>query len=193
MTRLYVNGKSTAVTVLQMQPTYVLQLKTVEKDGYKAVQVGAVKQKKVTKPQLGHIKKAIKETESGLQFIAEFKGVDLEEERSEFGITDFAEKDLLDITGVTIGRGTTGVVKRWGFHGQPASHGHDHVRAVGSMGSRWPQRVVKGKKMAGHYGNENLTLKKVPVIAIDGDKDLIFVKGSLPGANSSFLKIKKVA
>lgn len=195
MTRLFIGNKSVAVTVLEFQPGFVLQLKPGlgEKKSEISVQIGAVKQRKVSKAELGHIKKTLPETEHGFRLVAEFGQMNLEGDKTTVEIADFNTEDKLDITGVTIGKGTTGVVKRWGFAGQPKSHGHDHERAVGSMGSRWPQRVTKGKKMAGRHGNTNLTLKGVKIIAVDNENSLIFVNGSLPGANSSFLKIKKVS
>lgn len=191
MTRIFVDGKNTPVTALQFGQNFVLQPKTLDKDGYKAVQVAAVKKKKGTKASLGHAKKYAG-VEAEFQYISEFK-VDLPEEKKIIDISDFSQNDLIDISGEVIGRGFAGVVKRYGFAGQPASHGHDHVRAVGSIGSRWPQRVDKGKKMAGHMGTNTVTLKKVKVLAVDSENKLIFVKGSIPGANSSYLKIQKVS
>jgi large subunit ribosomal protein L3 len=195
MTRLFIGDKSVAVTALEFQPGYVLQLKPGlgENKSKLSVQIGAIKQRKVSKAELGHIKKTLPEVEHGFRLVAEFGEINLEDDKKTVEISDFASDDKLDITGVTIGKGTTGVVKRWGFAGQPKSHGHDHERAVGSMGSRWPQRVTKGKKMAGRHGNTNLTLKKVKIVAIDTENNLLFVNGSVPGANSSFLKIKKVS
>jgi len=191
MTRIFLEGKSTPVTVLQFEKNYILQLKTLEKDGYKSVQVAGVKKKNSTKPELGHVKKYLSQ-ELSFQKLAEFRNINLPEDKKYFDINDFSDTDLLDITGVSIGKGFTGVVKRWGFHGQPASHGHDHERAPGSIGSRWPQRVPAGKKMAGHMGNKQVTLKKAKVVAIDKENSLIFVKGSIPGSNTSYLKIQKV-
>lgn len=192
MTTFFDKDKSIPVTAIQVQPSYVLQVKTLEKDGYQAVQLGSVphKSKKKKKPLLGHVQKhaGLQET---FRLIAEFKIPNLPEDKKVFDINDFNEDDLLDITGTTIGKGFTGVVKRWGFAGQPRSHGHDHVRAVGSIGSRWPQRVPKGKRMAGRDGGRRLTLKKVKIVAIDRENGLIFVNGSLPGSNSSFLKLAK--
>lgn len=188
MTRLFIENKAVPVTVLQFQKSVVTQTKTKQKEGYDSIQVSAMPQKKVTKAVLGHIQKTLPEVVSGFRKIAEFK-VDIEQ--TEFSINDFEIGNLLSITNKTIGRGYTGAVKRWGFAGQPQTHGHDHTRAVGSMGSRWPQRVVKGKKMAGHHGNQNLTLNKVKIIAVDNDLDLIFVNGSIPGANSSIVKLQK--
>jgi large subunit ribosomal protein L3 len=193
MTRIYVDGISTPVTVLQMETTYVLEIKTVEKHGYKAVQVGAIKKRKVSKAALNHVKKYQPELEHGFREIIEFQNVNLDESVKSIDISQFAVNTKINITGKTIGRGYTGAMKRWGFHGQPQTHGHDHPRAVGSMGSRWPQRVTKGKKMAGHHGNTNLTLNGVPILAIDDEKNLLFIKGSIPGANSSYVSFQAQA
>ncbi len=191
MTRLFVDNKSVAVTALQFQKTHVIVRKTTTKKSKKVsvCQLGAVDQKKVSQAELGHIKKHTG-MEQGLRFVSEFD-LEFPEDKNTIEITDFSENDLLALTGTTIGKGFTGAVKRWHFAGQPASHGHDHLRAVGSTGSRWPQRITVGKKMAGHHGNKALTLHKVKIVAIDTEKSLIFVKGSVPGANSSYLKISK--
>jgi large subunit ribosomal protein L3 len=192
MTRLFVENKSVPVTVLELEETFVLQRKTVDKDGYSAIQVGAKKVKKVSNPLLGHIKTAIEDADYGFGLISEFEGKNVPEDKSSFNIADYSENNLLDITGVSVGRGFTGAVKRWHFAGQPQTHGHDHTKAVGSIGARWPQRVAKGKKMAGKHGKKALTLKKVKIVAIDTELGLLFVNGSMPGANSSYLKVQKV-
>lgn len=194
MTRLFVGEVAKPVTVIQIKPTYVLQIKTTKNDGYEAVQMGSVLKsiRKSRKPLVGITQKYTDITDSReFQLVEEFKRVDLIGDKKKIDIADFSETDLLDITGTTIGRGFTGPIKRWGFKGQPASHGHDVIRKHGSIGTRWPQRVPKGKKMAGHYGNEVLTLKKVKILAIDSEFGLIFVNGSLPGANGGYLKIQK--
>jgi large subunit ribosomal protein L3 len=192
MTRLFVNNKAVPVTVVEIEPTVVLQKKTMDKEGYNAVQVGAVKTKKVTAPLSGHIQKAIADAENGFRLITEFRDLDLADDKAMFDVNDFAVENLLDITGTTIGKGFTGAVKRWGFAGQPQTHGHDHVKAVGSIGARWPQRVPKGKKMAGKHGGKGLTFKKVKIVAVDTESGLLFIHGSLPGANSSYLKLRIV-
>lgn len=191
MTRLFVDNKSVAVTALQFQKTHIILRKTTTKKSKKVsvCQLGAVDQKNVSQAELGHIKKHTG-MEQGLRFVSDFD-LEVPEDKNTIEITDFSENDFLALTGTTIGKGFTGAVKRWHFAGQPASHGHDHVRAVGSTGSRWPQRITVGKKMAGHHGNKCLTLHKVKILAIDTEKSLIFVKGSVPGANSSYLKISK--
>jgi large subunit ribosomal protein L3 len=193
MTRLFVDGKSVAVTSLVFEDSYLVQAKSNIKDGYNAVQVGAYKKStgKSNSAAKGHVKK---HADKNVQFIklAEFRDVVVSQDKKTFDINDFKAGDILDITGITIGRGFAGVVKRHGFGGQPASHGHDHVRAAGSIGSRWPQRVGIGKKMAGRMGTQTRTLKNVSIVAIDHENKLLFVQGSVQGANKSILKIKKV-
>jgi large subunit ribosomal protein L3 len=193
MTRLFVEGKSVAVTSLVFENSYLVQSKVVDKDGYTAVQIGAYKksQGKSNSAAKGHVKK---HADKDIQFIklTEFRNIVVPQDKTIFNINDFQVGDTLDITGITIGRGFAGVVKRHGFGGQPASHGHDHVRAAGSIGSRWPQRVGIGKKMAGRMGTQTRTLKKVSIVAIDHENKLLFVQGSVQGANKSILKIKKV-
>lgn len=191
MTRLFIDGASVPVTALLYDTQTVVQRKTQDKDGYTAVQIAADPRKKGSKARLGHAKKHSGK-EQDYRLYGEFKKVEVADDKSEFTIQDFAEGDSIDISGTTIGRGFAGAVKRYGFKGQPASHGHDHERAVGSIGQRYPQRTIKGKKMAGRMGGISSTLHGVPVVAIDAEENLIFVKGSLPGANSSFLKIQKV-
>lgn len=189
MTRLFIEGVATAVTAIEYVEPVVLQKKTEDKDGYTAIQAAAVKKKKTTKARVGHAKKHA-DIEQDFQYISEFKN--LPEGKTEFKFEDFVENDLLDITGTTIGRGFTGAVKRWGFAGQPKTHGHDHERAVGSIGAMYPQRVLPGTKMAGRTGTAKRTIKKAKIVALDSEKKLIFVKGSLPGANSSYFKVVKV-
>ncbi len=188
MTRLFVNGQSIPVTAINYGQHVILQSKTVDKDGYNAIQVAAFPQKNPTKPLLGHIKKYKEDATTGYHCLEEFDGyTELETPNLE----QFIIGDRIDITGTTKGKGFTGVMKRHGFHGQPASHGHDHKRAPGSIGSRWPQRVPAGKKMAGRSGGETCTIKKAEILAIDSENSLIFVRGSIPGANSNYLKIEK--
>ena len=191
MTRLFLEGKSTPVTALQFDDNFVVTEKTKEKDGYSALQIGSVRKstKQSSKAELGHI------TKNGLtgnfRCLGEFRGqVALPEDKKVITVEDFQVGEVVDVTGNTIGRGFTGAVKRYGFAGQPASHGHDHERAVGSIGCRWPQRVDKGKRMAGHFGNESVCVKNLTIVAIDVENKLIFVDGSVPGSNSKFLTIK---
>jgi large subunit ribosomal protein L3 len=193
MTRVFKDGRSVPVTVIEVFPSYVLQVKNLKSDGYNAIQIGAFKTKKVTKPIHGHVTKKHQDFNSGFGSISEFKDLDLDSSKLVIDIRDFDKDQILSVSGIVKGRGFAGVVKRHGFAGQPASHGHDHNRAPGSIGSRWPQRVDKGKKMAGHMGSNNITLNKMKILDIDIDKNLLFIKGSIPGANGGILKIRKVS
>jgi large subunit ribosomal protein L3 len=190
MTRLFLNGKSVPVTALLFGKNYILQQKNKDKDGYEAVQIGSVSRKKGKSPRVKHIQKYSGQ-ESDFRFIGEFKDIVIPEDLKYFDISAFKENDELDISGNVNGRGFAGVMKRHNFAGQPASHGHQYERSAGSIGSRWPQRVLPGKRMAGHMGTNKVTLKKVKVVAVDTDLNLIFVSGSVPGSNNNYLKIKK--
>jgi large subunit ribosomal protein L3 len=188
MTRLFVDGVHTPVTVIEFGEQKVIQKKTQDKDGYNAIQVGIGSKKKSSKAAKGHAKKHA-DNDTAFGKIVEFKNVELAEDKNSFDINDITTETVFHVTANTIGRGFTGVIKRHGFHGQPQSHGHDHVRAVGSIGARWPQRVLPGKKMAGHHGAQQRTIRNVPVVAVDPELKLIFVKGSIPGANNSLVKL----
>ena len=190
MTRLFIDGASTAVTSIKVADSFVLQTKSADKEGYNALQLGAFRKKNGNKATLGHSKTHLGK-EQAFGVISEFKDVDAGEKKV-FTIKDFAEGDTLKITASTKGLGFAGGVKRWGFSGQPASHGHDHERAVGSIGATGPQRVFKGTKMAGRKGADQKTLRNMKVVAVDAAQGLLFIKGSIPGANSSVIKISKV-
>ncbi len=192
MTRLFIDGRNTPVTVLEFKNNYLLQKKTTQKEGYNAIQVGSVKKVSSSRAAKGHVKKYTG-LDHNFRFIEEFDIDNLPEDKKIFDINDFAADDLLDISGTVIGRGFAGVVKRHGFAGQPASHGHDHERAPGSIGSRWPQRVLPGKKMAGRMGGNITKIRKVKIVAVDSENNLLFVHGSVQGSNSSYLKIQKVS
>jgi large subunit ribosomal protein L3 len=187
MTRLFINGQSIPVTAIHFGEQFVLQRKTIDKDGYNAVQVAAYPQKNGTKARLAHINKYNSDLTTDFHCMEEFDS-NLENNPA---LSDFAIDDQVDVTGTSKGKGFAGVVKRHGFRGQPKSHGHDHNRAPGSIGCRWPQRVPAGKKMAGRMGGETRTIKKAKIVAIDTESNLIFVKGSIPGPNSNFLRLEK--
>jgi large subunit ribosomal protein L3 len=189
MTRLFLDQKSVAVTAVQFEDQKVVQRKTIQKDGYQAFQVGHGSTRKRKQPISGHIKKHLKE-EDYFSKISEFKS-DIPEDKTDFTINDFQKNDSVTLVGITKGKGFAGAVKRYHFRGQPKSRGHDHVRAVGSIGSRWPQRTLPGKKMAGQMGNEQRTLQNLVIVDIDVEKKLIYIKGSVTGANKSLLKIAK--
>lgn len=182
-------GRVIPVTLVEVLPCQITQVKTEEKDGYQAVQVGfgEIKEKKVKKPQKGHIKKAgLKNNFSG--FI-EFKGVALKV-GDEINVSVFEEGDKVKVAGVSKGKGFQGVVKRHGFSGMPASHGTKHcLRAPGSIGSAWPQRVFKGKKMAGRMGFERVTVRGLQIAQVDETDNLLAIKGAVPGTKGTLLEI----
>ena len=187
------NGAAIPVTVIEAGPCHVVQKKTVDTDGYDAVQLGFedVKEKRINKPAAGHFKKA---GVSAKRHLKEFRL----EGASEMNTGDvvaadtFAAGDKVDITGITKGRGYTGAVKRWGHHILKMTHGTGPVhREVGSMGAcSSPSRVYKNKKMAGQYGNEQVTVLNLEVIKVDAEANLVAVKGAVPGERGGIVFIR---
>ncbi len=186
MTRVFTeDGASIPVTVIQVLPNKVTQLKTLENDGYMAVQVttGTRKRSRVNKPEAGHFAKANVEPGKGLW---EFRTDTLDgmSVGTELTVDKFAVGQMVDVTGTSIGKGYTGVIKRWHFAAQDATHGNSlSHRAPGSIGQRQsPGKVFKGKKMAGHMGNVRRTIQSQKIVRIDAERNLILVSGSVPGA-----------
>lgn len=190
MTRVFTeDGNSTPVTVIEVTPNRVTQLRTLEKDGYAAVQVtaGERKAKHLTKAQAGHFAKA--GVEAG-RLVGEFRLADNEaapEVGSEIKVDSFSEGQLVDIIGISKGKGFQGTIKRWNFSGQDATHGNSlSHRVPGSTGqNQTPGKVFKGKKMAGQMGNEQVTVQSLTVVRVDAERNLILVKGGVPGATGS--------
>ena len=180
------------VTVIEAGPCAVLQVKTVESDGYNAIQIGygTRKEKNTSKAQLGHFKK------SGAAPVAEIREVRLTEAPEvEVGasltVDAFKDAAKVDVIGTVKGRGFQGVVRRWNMDGQPASHGHMMHRRPGSIGMRQtPGHVVKGKKMPGHMGQVRRTVQSLKVVQVISEKNLILVKGSIPGANGTTVLVR---
>ena len=186
------NGAVIPVTAIEAGPCTVVQVKTVETDGYNAVQLGfgAVKEKKLNKPQKGSFKKANIEAKKHLR---EFRLASVEEMTvgTELKADVFAAGDKVDVQGITKGKGFQGVIKRHGQHRGPMGHGSMYHRRPGSMGpTSTPGRVFKGKKLPGHMGVETVTIQNLEVVRVDLDKNVILVKGSVPGAKGAILKIK---
>lgn len=185
-------AKVIPVTLVEVEPCTVVQKKTGKKDGYCAVQVGSGFKKKLTKPLEGHLKGLDK-----FRYLREFRLDNCQEDEvkkikrgDQINVSVFKEGDAVKVTGVSKGKGFQGVVKRHGFHGAPASHGTKHnLRAPGSIGSAFPQRVWPGKKMAGRMGSDQVTLKRVQVVKVDPEKNLLFLKGAIPGRRGTLLKI----
>jgi large subunit ribosomal protein L3 len=191
MTQVFeADGTMVAVSVLEVAPNTVTRVRTPEQDGYTAVQVGTDVVKKLTKPRLGQLKGL-----PNLRTLREFRTDDLGEFEvgQTIAVADlFAAGDLVDVTGVSKGKGFAGVIKRHHFKRGPKTHGSDHHRAPGSIGpGTTPGRVYKGLRMAGHMGNERVTIKKVRVVQADADRNLLLLKGTLPGSRGSLILVKK--
>ena len=184
------DGTMVAVSVVAIEPNTVTRLRTEAQDGYTAVQIGTDVVKKLSKPETGQLKDLPK-----VSTIREFRvdSVDDVTVGQVFSIGDLFEAgDMVDVTGVSKGKGFAGVIKRHNFHRGPQTHGSDHHRAPGSIGpGTTPGRVYRGLKMAGHMGDERVTIKKVRVVRADADRNLLLVKGSLPGARGGLILVKK--
>ncbi len=193
MTQIFTeDGLVIPVTVIEAGPVSVVQKKTVENDGYNAIQVGFVdaKEKAVNKPKKGHFAKA---GVSNKRFLKEFRFEDI----SSFNVGDeikadtFAEGDKIDVTGISKGHGYAGTVKRWGTHRGPMTHGSGYHRGVGSLGAcSTPSRVMKNKKLPGHMGVDQVTIQNLDVVKVDAEKNLILVKGAVPGPKGGVVTIR---
>jgi large subunit ribosomal protein L3 len=174
------------VTILEAGPVKITQIKTEDKDGYEAIQIGYGHKKNQTKALAGHLKDLGK-----FSWLAEIHGkVSDYKVGDEIKVDIFKEGDKVIVIGKSKGKGFQGVVKRHGFRGSPASHGtKDRLRAPGSIGATGLHRVVKGKKMAGRMGQDQLTLKKIEVIKVDSEKGLLYLKGAIPGRRGSLIKV----
>ncbi len=193
MTQIFTeDGVVIPVTVIEAGPVTVVQKKTVENDGYNAIQVGYVdaKDKALNKPQKGHLAKA---GVANKRILKEFR---LEDD-SAYNVGDsikadvFAEGDKIDVTGISKGHGYAGTVKRWGTHRGPMTHGSGYHRGVGSMGAcSTPSRVMKNKRLPGHMGVEQVTVQNLDVVKVDAEKNIILVKGAVPGPKGGVVTIK---
>jgi large subunit ribosomal protein L3 len=195
MTRIFNDeGVQIPVTVIEAGPCPVVQVKSDTPDGYSAVQLGfgAQKAKRASKPEVGHAAKA--GLEAAPRLMREFPVADGEayEVGQELTVELFEVGDRIKVTGRSKGRGFQGVVKRYGFAGRPASHGHPMSRTPGSMGPGTdPSRVIKGKKLPGRMGGARTTIRNLQVVRVDGERNLIFVKGGVPGARDGYVLISK--
>jgi large subunit ribosomal protein L3 len=179
-------GNCIPVTIVEAGPCYVTQLKTKEKDGYEAVQIGfeRLKEKKITKSKQKKPFRYLKE------FRDDPKNYQLGQE---INVSIFKEGDLVSVSGISKGKGFQGGVKRWGFSGRPSTHGTKHEeRTLGSVGASTPSRVIKGKKMPGRTGGERVTIKNSEIVKIEPEKNLLYIKGAVPGSRGSLLEIKSV-
>jgi large subunit ribosomal protein L3 len=179
------SGTVIPVTVLQASPLVITQIKTALKDKYNAVQVGYGSKKAANKPIAGHIK-----GNKPFAMLKEFRTEGTEEHTVGQSISaEFEIGELVHVTGIMKGRGHAGAMKRHGFHGMPASHGHDKPRAVGSIGQRFPQHVRKGLRMAGRMGGVGVTVKNLQVVDFDAKRNLIAVKGAVPGHRNGIVQV----
>lgn len=193
MTQLFVEDDAVGATVVETQPCRVVQIKTVESDGYDALQLGygQLKESKATKPLLGHYRKADVAPHRHLFEIRidnplEYSVGDV------IGVDIFSEGERIDVAGISRGLGFQGVVKRWDFAGGPKSHGSHFHRRPGSVGMCVkPGRVLKGKKLPGHMGARRVTVKGLEVLRVDPERNLLVLKGSTPGARGTILELGK--
>jgi large subunit ribosomal protein L3 len=193
MTQVWDNDKVIAVTKVQAGPCYITQIKNTEKDSYQAVQVafGEKKVKNISKPVLGHLKKAGKET---ARHIKEFRVPELKSEMTIGGMIDvstFKKGDIIDVTGVSKGKGFQGSVKRHHFSGHKSTHGNkDQERTSGSVGAKGPARIFKGTRMPGRTGGDQVTTKNLEIVEVDVDNNILLIKGAVPGCEGGLLIIK---
>jgi len=192
MTQVFTpEGLVIPVTVIQAGPCTVLQKKDAENDGYEAIQIGFEdkKEKNANKPELGHAKKA---GATPKRYIKEFRGVQGSEYEvgQEIKADLFAEGEFVDVTGTSKGKGFQGVIKRHNQSTGPMSHGSRYHRGPGSMGSIQANRVPKGKKLPGHMGHETVTIQRLEVIRVDVERNVLLIKGSIPGPKNSFVSVK---
>ena len=188
-------GRAIPITLIQAGPCFVTQKKTLDKDGYSAVQIGfgGMKEKKMTKAKKGHLKKIPNDQFSifNAKYLREYRvensGLEL---GSEIKADIFQEGDLVRVVGMSKGKGFAGVVKRHHFAGGPATHGQKHsLRAPGSIGSTFPERVPKGRRMAGRMGGERSTVRGLKIIKVDAENNIIAVNGAVPGIRGALLEI----
>jgi large subunit ribosomal protein L3 len=192
MTQVFAeNGELIPVTVVEAGSNVVLQKKTIENDGYEAIQIGfSDKREKLSnKPEKGHVSKA---NTAPKRFVREFRNVNLGEYEvgQEVKVSIFAEGDVVDVTGVSKGKGFQGSIKRHGQSRGPMSHGSRYHRRPGSMGPVAPNRVFKGKLLPGRMGGEQITVQNLTIVKVDVERNLLLIKGNVPGAKKSLLKVK---
>lgn len=184
------NGKVEAVTAIEAGPCAVVQVKTMAREGYNALQIGFGQAKRLSSPQRGHLKDL-----GQFRYLREFKTDDIDgvQVGDRIDVSLFQPGDLVDVTGVSKGKGFAGVVKRHGFAGGPKTHGQsDRHRHPGSIGATTsPGRVLRGTRMAGHMGNQRVTVRKLEVFQTDPERNLLLVRGGVPGASNGLLLIRK--
>ena len=192
MTQVFAkNGKLVPVTVISVEPNVVSQIKTLETDGYEAIQLAfeTKREKLANKPELGHLKKA---NTSPKRFLKEIRGVDVNNYTlgQEIKADIFTEGELVDVTGVSKGKGYQGVIKKYNQSRGPMGHGSQYHRGVGSLGTMRPMRVLKGKGLPSHMGTDTVTVQNLEVVMVDLENNVILVKGNVPGPKKSLVIIR---
>ena len=194
MTRIFTeDGRWIPVTVLEAGPCTVMQVKTSERDGYESVQIGfgEAKKSRVNTPELGHQAKVGDAVHRRLREVPPAAGSELNA-GDEVRVDIFAVGEFVDVAGTTKGKGFAGVQKRHSFKGGPGGHGSNFHRAPGSIGqSADPAKVIKGKRMPGHMGNVRRTVQNIEIVKVDPEKNLLVVRGAVPGANGGYVEVKK--
>lgn len=191
MTQIFESdGKAVPVTVIEAEPLTVVQVKTLANDGYEAIQVGFGQRKRISRPLKGHLKNL-----GQFRYLRELKVDDVSEWEvgKRVGVEIFEPGDLVDVSGPSKGKGFAGVMKRHGFRGGPKTHGQsDRARAPGSIGSGTdPGKVIKGLKMAGHMGTQQVTVKGLKVVRTDAARGILMVRGSVPGNEGAIVKVRR--
>lgn len=183
-------GRAIPVTVLQVGPCFVTQIKTRDTDGYEAVQLGFEESKRISKPERGHLKNL-----PPLRHLREMKTTSTEDVQlgQAIDVSIFEPGQVVDVTGTSKGKGFAGVVKRHGFAGGPKTHGQsDRLRAPGSIGATsTPGKVLKGMRMAGHMGDERVTVKGLQIVQVDRERNVLLVKGAVPGASGGLVAVRR--
>lgn len=192
MTQVFTkNGKLIPVTVVEVEPNVVTQIKTVAKDGYDAIQLSTqtIRENLSNKPAIGHTKKAGTEPK---RFLREIRGVNVEDYTlgQVIGVDIFEEGEMVDVSGISKGKGFQGVIKRHNQSRGPMGHGSQYHRGVGSLGTMLPMHVLKGKKMPGQMGNVARTVQNLEIISVDTENSVILVKGNVPGPKKSLVMIR---
>ena len=185
------NGKLVPVTVVEVEPNVVTQVKTMETDGYEAIQLGfdTKREKLSNKAEMGHVKKA---NTAPKRFLKEIRGVDVSKYSlgQELTCEVFEEGEMVDVTGTSKGKGFQGVIKRYNQSRGPMGHGSQYHRGVGSLGTMRPMRVFKGKKLPGHMGHVTVTMQNLEIVAVMPEDNVILIKGNVPGPKKSLVIIK---
>lgn len=193
MTQVFTtDGVLVPVTVIEVEPNVVTQIKTMEKDGYEAVQLGntTIREKVSNKASIGHAKKA---NSAPKRFLKEIRGVNVSDYTlgQVIDASMFSAGEIVDVTGISKGKGFQGVIKRFNQTRGPMGHGSQYHRGVGSMGTLLPMHVLKGKKLPGHMGNEKVTIQNLTVVKVDLENNLILIKGNVPGPKKSLVMIRE--